>query len=76
MVKFVTIHGLGAIFRVLLRKNRPSLFYHILTECAAWRIPVPCIITKFITFHGLGAAHSNDSGRYLEFCCAKIAPHS
>ncbi len=33
-------------------------------------------MVKFVTIHGLGAAHSNDSGRYLEFCCAKIAPHS
>ena len=29
-----------------------------------------------VTIHGLEAAHSNDSGRYLEFCYAKIAPHS
>jgi len=28
-----------------------------------------------VTIHGLGAAHSNDLGRYSKFCFAKIAPH-
>ena len=27
-----------------------------------------------VTIHGMEAAHSNDSGRYLKFCFAKIAP--
>ena len=26
----------------------------------------------FVTIHGLEAAHSNESGRYSEFCCAKV----
>ena len=29
-----------------------------------------------VTIRGSGAAHSNDSGRYSEFCFAKIAPHT
>ncbi len=28
-----------------------------------------------VTVHGLEAAHSNVSGRYLKFCFAKIAPN-
>lgn len=28
---------------------------------------------NIVTIHGLGAAYSNDSGRYSEFCFAKIA---
>ena len=39
---------IGAIFRVLLRKNRPSLLNHVLTECAVQRIPEPWIVTHNI----------------------------
>jgi hypothetical protein len=31
----------GRYLRVLLRKNRPSLLNHVLTECAVQRIPEP-----------------------------------
>ena len=33
-------------------------------------------IKQIVTTHGPGAAHSNNSGRYCEFCCAKIAPRT
>ena len=38
----------GRYLRVLLRKNRPSLLNHVLTECAVQRIPEPWIVTHNI----------------------------
>ncbi len=43
--------------------------------CACCSPPI-FVEEMIVTIHGLGAAHSNDSGRYSKFCFAKIAPHS
>ena len=33
------------------------------------------LFVEGVTIYGPGAAHSNDSWRHSEFCCAKAAPH-
>ena len=58
-----------------------QIFYKYLYSSSR-RMSIPYLnffaqqIGKRLLFTARGAAHSNDSGRYLKFCYAKTAPHS
>lgn len=57
----------------LLHPSTSAYFYQDTINPSAYILPehnVRCYYSR------LGAAHSNNSGRYSEFCFARIAPHS